>query len=302
MQGVHAEEFTSLRRDGGLPDQIIPLSVTNRTQQVPVSAIYQLLQTHPELMVLKGNGNFEPAWELDERRAHLSMDCQESFNFYLTHGIEDGDIVDVRDTLSPDGGRGSPVARSSETIVFPVAENRSSKAGLKQNKDNSCLDKSLNPESESKFKSPTQRFQVQDADVTNGLEMIKNPSKEPQKDDKKDEYENIEEMGTSEKIPLNTENTTINTTKESTASRADVMNNKKEILSGEVKRLSDKETKGEKNRKIRTDQLSDITKVNQESDDKRVKQPFGAGINGDNQGRRNLLERQEGEPEETNAE
>lgn len=43
-QGVRAEEFTSLRRDGGLPDQIIPVSVTNRTQQMPVSAIYQLLQ------------------------------------------------------------------------------------------------------------------------------------------------------------------------------------------------------------------------------------------------------------------
>lgn len=42
-QGVRAEEFTSLRRDVGLQQrEVIPS--TKRTQQVPVSAIYQLLQ------------------------------------------------------------------------------------------------------------------------------------------------------------------------------------------------------------------------------------------------------------------
>ncbi|XP_037791068.1 uncharacterized protein LOC119586418 [Penaeus monodon] len=185
-QGVRAEEFTSLRRDVGLQQrEVIPSTMTKRTQQVPVSAIYQLLQTHPELMVFNGNEQCEPAWELDEQRPHFSM---ERFNFYLTRGIVDGrlspssDIVDIRDTPSPDGGSGCPAASSTKAVVFPVAKNRQSKTGLKHNKENSYSNKSLDehknhPENEFKFRSPAPKFQVQNANETNGVEIKNDLSK-----------------------------------------------------------------------------------------------------------------------------
>ncbi|XP_047486389.1 uncharacterized protein LOC125037342 isoform X1 [Penaeus chinensis] len=314
-QGVCAEEFTSLRKDVGLPREIIPSTLTNRGQQVPVSAIYQLLQTHPELMALKGNGNFEPAWELDERQPHFPMDYQERFNFYLTRGIEDGslspssDIVDIRDTPSPDGGHGSPAASSTEAVVFPVAKNRPSKTGLKHNEENSYSNKSLgerkkHTENGSEFRSPAPKFQVQNADKTNGSEIKIDLLKKTQKSDKKEEYQILEEMGTSEKIPSNTENATINTTKKSTHSRAGIMNKNEETLNDQAKRLGEKETKGEKNKKIRTDQLSDISEENQESDkkQKRVEQAAETRMNEDSHGNKNPLNRREYDPEETNAE
>ncbi|XP_063600115.1 uncharacterized protein LOC134776334 [Penaeus indicus] len=304
-QGVCAEEFTSIRKDVGLP------TVANRTQQVPVSAIYQLLQTHPELIALKDNGNLEPAWERDERHPHFSMDYQERFNFYLTRGIEDGslspssDIVDIRDTPSPDGGRGSPAASSTEAVVFPVAKNRSSKTGLKHNKENSYSNKSLDerkkhPENESKFRSPAPKFQVQNADETNGLEIKNDLLQKTQKSDKKEEYQ----MGTSEKMPSSTENATINTTKESTHSRVGIMNKKEETLNDQAKRLGEKEAKGENNKQMRTDRLSDISEENQESDEKqkRVEQPAETRMNEDSHGNKDSLDRLEYNPEETSAE
>lgn len=213
-------------------------------------------------MVFNGNEQCEPAWELDEQRPHFSM---ERFNFYLTRGIVDGslspssDIVDIRDTPSPDGGSGSPAASSTKAVVFPVAKNRQSKNDL---------------------------------------------SKKTQTDDKKEEYKKLEEMETSEKIPSNTENGTINTTKESTHSRAGIMKNSEEILKDQAKRLGEKETEGENNRKIRTDRLSNITKGNQESGkkQKRVEQPVETRMNGDSLGNKNPLVRQKCGPEEISAE
>lgn len=263
-------------------------------------------------MVFNGNEQCEPAWELDEQRPHFSM---ERFNFYLTRGIVDGslspssDIVDIRDTPSPDGGSGSPAASSTKAVVFPVAKNRQSKTGLKHNKGNSYSNKSLDehknhPENEFKFRSPAPKFQVQNANETNGVEIKNDLSKKTQTDDKKEEYKKLEEMETSEKIPSNTENGTINTTKESTHSRAGIMKNTEEMLKDQAKRLGEKETEGENNRKIRTDRLSNITEGNQESGkkQKRVEQPVETRMNGDSLGNKNPLVRQKCGPEEISAE
>ncbi|KAG7163405.1 putative CD20-like family-containing protein [Homarus americanus] len=164
-RGVHAPEFSAANRDSHSDDLRSVASLPRHGQQVPLAALYQLLQTHPELLGNKSlGGGLGTPWStgLDERPSHLSMDYQERVTRFLSHAIEDQNVSfsrspstlrrETRDASSPtasssitgSGGRGSP----AETVVMlsdpPFGSSE-------QKQDIICIQE--NPETERKQRS-----------------------------------------------------------------------------------------------------------------------------------------------------
>ncbi|XP_068220667.1 micronuclear linker histone polyprotein-like [Palaemon carinicauda] len=140
-KGVRAEEFSSSRRDAMCDDLQSVVSVPHHNgQQIPLAALYQLLQAHPELLGSKNiNGSLGHPWinGLDDRPSHRSMDYQERVSRFLSHAIEDhnasfsrspsvfqGEVRENSPTTRPSSIAGdcedrvSPSAGSADTIVM----------------------------------------------------------------------------------------------------------------------------------------------------------------------------------------
>ncbi|XP_045129806.1 uncharacterized protein LOC123515366 isoform X2 [Portunus trituberculatus] len=134
-RGVQSPEFSAsnTKRDVDAVDQrsVTPLP-PRPGQQVPLAALYQLLQAHPEML---GNKSVEaglvPPWMsggLGDHPTHHSMDYQERVNRFLSHAIEDQNpclsrplsalLSETRDSASTStssGGRCSP----ADTLPMP---------------------------------------------------------------------------------------------------------------------------------------------------------------------------------------
>nr|XP_045613185.1 uncharacterized protein LOC123767540 [Procambarus clarkii] len=135
-RGVRAPEFSAARRDTLADDCTSVASLPRPGQQVPLAALYHLLQAHPELLGNKAViGSLGTPWStvLDERPPHHSMDYQERVSRFLSHAIEEQNMSfsrspstlhrETRDASSPTvssmvtgSGRGSP----AETVIALV--------------------------------------------------------------------------------------------------------------------------------------------------------------------------------------
>lgn len=134
-RGVQSPEFSAsnTKRDVDAVDQRSVTPLPSRPgQQVPLAALYQLLQAHPEML---GNKSVEaglvPPWmssSLGDHPTHHSMDYQERVNRFLSHAIEDQNpclsrplsalLSETRDSASTStssGGRCSP----ADTLPMP---------------------------------------------------------------------------------------------------------------------------------------------------------------------------------------
>ncbi|KAK4324078.1 hypothetical protein Pmani_005263 [Petrolisthes manimaculis] len=126
-RGVRSPDFTAARHSTSTHLEEEPglesLRHHHRSngQQVPLAAIYQLLQTHPELLSTSNKNMMGAPWE--EHPTHRSMDYQERVSRFLSHAIEDQNHhsfprslstvnSDNQGSSSPtgssSGGRGSP--------------------------------------------------------------------------------------------------------------------------------------------------------------------------------------------------
>lgn len=163
-RGVRAPEFSAARRDSNMDDQQSVVSLPRPGQQVPLAALYQLLQAHPELLGNKAlGGSLGTPWAtgLEERPPHHSMDYKERVNRFLSHAIEDqnqsfsrsssmlhSDNQDASPTASSStiesGGRGSP----AETVIMlsdPPARSPKQKKDTAPVHDNILTEKGQKP-------------------------------------------------------------------------------------------------------------------------------------------------------------
>lgn len=247
------------------------------------------------MMVLKSKGNyFESPWEMGERHLHLTRGIDRSKSPSSYNG-------DVPDTSSPRScGRGSPASSSSETVVMvpvpPLAKSSLSETSFKQNIKKSHSDKNQDTYkclSEDEFEIRSPKVLVPNTDEGNGLQ-IKNDSKESERDGVKDGSES----GT-EKITTITESALTDITKHDTDSKTGVPNANEDFLNGKAKIVSDKETKGENNRKVQTCRPCDSTEDNEKTDGK--EKGAGLGMDGERLGSKDPVERTECEPKEASA-
>ncbi|KAK7071619.1 hypothetical protein SK128_027479 [Halocaridina rubra] len=156
-RGIRSEEFSSRSRDL-LPDDLQSIVSTQHDgQRVPLAALYQLIQAHPELLGSKAIGNsLGSPWTMgiDDRPTHRSMDYQERVSRYLSHAIENQNPSISRspsliqgepqgeshENPSSSEGRGSPSSSADTALMLPelkvsaVDESSTAVNKTKQNK------------------------------------------------------------------------------------------------------------------------------------------------------------------------
>ncbi|KAG0720186.1 hypothetical protein GWK47_048984 [Chionoecetes opilio] len=144
-RGVQNPEYSASKRDGEEAELGVSPLPPQPGQQVPLAALYQLLQAHPEMLGNKGvEAGLMPPWmsgALGDHPTHHSMDYQERVNRFLSHhAIEDQNpgsnrplsalLSEARDSSSTStlsGGRYSP----ADTLPMPPPDQAPS-AGLRR--------------------------------------------------------------------------------------------------------------------------------------------------------------------------
>ncbi|XP_069938425.1 uncharacterized protein [Cherax quadricarinatus] len=193
-RGVHAPEFSAARREAMADDCHSVASLPHPGQQVPLAAIYQLLQAHPELLGSKTlGGGLGTQWStgLDDRPPYNSMDYQERVSRFLSHAIEDQNTSFSRSpstlrretrrapspitssptascTVSGSGGRGSP----AETVIMLAGSpGQKHNLSIKDNfvnenkhRNNKAQRMEHKPNSEHKVKAPAPKIKIKESE------------------------------------------------------------------------------------------------------------------------------------------